>query len=396
MQGNIAEENHYYSYGLKIAGLSSKKLGDSYEGSLKNNYLYQGAYSELDDDIGWTDFFLRNYDAQIGRWVQQDPFREFATPYTGMGNDPINFTDPSGGQTLPFFNAAVSGLSTTAETAITLSEVVIRSVSTVSKSVSSLSTLMKVANITGKVFQVANVLNSAVNTLGVGGSNPNYSIYQRCFAPWEKFGKSFGVEYHGDNRGFSLSDNVTSRIKSKVTISLSGKLIQKTASSDESIGYNSKGEVTGRATGTPTLLVTGPRKSGSEVRFRTHLWGANPLLPIAPPIEWMGDFTISNHVDEGYIDLSYQINGKGFPAFETFIEDPNGTRLFIEAYQTLEKGQAIIKLAGSPLQVSTSGTIRIFTDSQGNFNGTVRQFGIMSQIKVKNDNIINTKAAEDL
>ena len=65
MQGNIAEENHYYAYGLKIAGISSKKLGDSYEGSLKNNYLYQGAYSELDDDIGWTDFFLRNYDAQI-------------------------------------------------------------------------------------------------------------------------------------------------------------------------------------------------------------------------------------------------------------------------------------------------------------------------------------------
>jgi hypothetical protein len=32
--GNIAEENHYYAYGLKIAGLSSKKLGDSYEGQL--------------------------------------------------------------------------------------------------------------------------------------------------------------------------------------------------------------------------------------------------------------------------------------------------------------------------------------------------------------------------
>jgi RHS repeat-associated protein len=75
--GNIIEENHYYAYGLKIAGLSSKKLGDSYEGSLKNNYLYQGSYSELDDDIGWNDFALRNYDPQIGRWVQQDPYQEF-------------------------------------------------------------------------------------------------------------------------------------------------------------------------------------------------------------------------------------------------------------------------------------------------------------------------------
>ena len=97
VQGNIAEENHYYAYGLKIATLSSKKLGDSYEGSLKNNYLYQGAYSELDDDIGWNDFALRNYDPQIGRWAQMDPYNEFASSYVGMGDDPINLVDPSGG-----------------------------------------------------------------------------------------------------------------------------------------------------------------------------------------------------------------------------------------------------------------------------------------------------------
>jgi RHS repeat-associated protein len=97
IQGNIAEENHYYAYGLKIAALSSKKLGDVYEGSLKNNYLYQGGYSELDDDIGWHDFALRNYDAQTGRWMQQDPYDEFPSPYIGMGNDPISNVDPTGG-----------------------------------------------------------------------------------------------------------------------------------------------------------------------------------------------------------------------------------------------------------------------------------------------------------
>jgi RHS repeat-associated protein len=111
-QGNIAEENHYYAYGLKIATLSSKKLGDSYEGQLKNNYLYQGAFSELDEDIGWTDFALRNYDAQIGRWVQQDPYQEFASPYSGMADDPVNFTDPSGGSIL-------SGLSTAGRLTVT-------------------------------------------------------------------------------------------------------------------------------------------------------------------------------------------------------------------------------------------------------------------------------------
>jgi RHS repeat-associated protein len=79
---------------------------------LKNNYLYQGANSELDDDIGWHDFMLRNYDAQIGRWVQQDPFQQFASPYSGMANDPVNFTDPSGGSIL-------SGLSTAGRLGVT-------------------------------------------------------------------------------------------------------------------------------------------------------------------------------------------------------------------------------------------------------------------------------------
>ncbi len=35
IQGNIAEENHYYAYGLKIATLSSRKSGDVYNGNFK-------------------------------------------------------------------------------------------------------------------------------------------------------------------------------------------------------------------------------------------------------------------------------------------------------------------------------------------------------------------------
>lgn len=166
--GNIIEENHYYAYGLKIAGISSKKLGDSYEGQLKNNYLYQGAYSELDDDIGWHDFMLRNYDAQIGRWVQQDPYHQFASPYSAMGLNPITNTDPTGGI------VPIGGMSQTAATAITLGEVVIRSVSTTAKTVSSLGNiLLKGLNITTKVFQVANVLNSSNNTIQVGQQCPD-------------------------------------------------------------------------------------------------------------------------------------------------------------------------------------------------------------------------------
>jgi len=94
---HILEERHYYAYGAKIATLSSCKLPDVNEGNVKNNYQYQGDFSEMDEDIGWNDFELRNYDAQIARWMQQDPYQEFPSPYTAMGNDPISHVDPTGG-----------------------------------------------------------------------------------------------------------------------------------------------------------------------------------------------------------------------------------------------------------------------------------------------------------
>jgi hypothetical protein len=47
--------------------------------------------------LGLNDFDLRTYDPQIGRWLQQDPYDQFASPYVGMGNDPVNMVDEDGG-----------------------------------------------------------------------------------------------------------------------------------------------------------------------------------------------------------------------------------------------------------------------------------------------------------
>ena len=97
-RGRIIEENHYYAHGLKIAAISSKAYG-----ALNNNYGYQGDFSEMDDDLGWNDFELRSYDPQIGRFLQNDPYDQFASGYVGMGNDPVNNVDPSGGFIGPGF-----------------------------------------------------------------------------------------------------------------------------------------------------------------------------------------------------------------------------------------------------------------------------------------------------
>lgn len=47
--------------------------------------------------MNWNEFDLRNYDPQIGRFLQVDPYDQFPSTYMGIGNDPINNIDPSGG-----------------------------------------------------------------------------------------------------------------------------------------------------------------------------------------------------------------------------------------------------------------------------------------------------------
>lgn len=33
----------------------------------------------------------------MGRWLQKDPAGQYYSPYVGMGNNPVNRTDPDGG-----------------------------------------------------------------------------------------------------------------------------------------------------------------------------------------------------------------------------------------------------------------------------------------------------------
>ncbi len=90
----ILEETHYYAYGLKIQAIS----GQAFQKPTAPE-KFQGNYSNFEEETGWNDFELRSYDPQIGRWLQNDPYGEFASGYVGMGNDPINNVDASGGGT---------------------------------------------------------------------------------------------------------------------------------------------------------------------------------------------------------------------------------------------------------------------------------------------------------
>jgi RHS repeat-associated protein len=86
--GTAIEESHYYAFGMRIEGLSTS--------SPDNKFTYNGKELEDDDGLNWYHYGARFYDAQIGRWHVVDPIDEFNSPYTYVGNDPINLYDPDG------------------------------------------------------------------------------------------------------------------------------------------------------------------------------------------------------------------------------------------------------------------------------------------------------------
>ncbi|WP_344980130.1 RHS repeat-associated core domain-containing protein, partial [Compostibacter hankyongensis] len=97
--GPVLEETHYYPFGQTMAGIST--LAPL---RLENRFKYNGKelnHLEFSDGVGLDiyDYGFRNYDPQIGRFIEQDPITDnLATlsPYQYAANDPIANIDVDG------------------------------------------------------------------------------------------------------------------------------------------------------------------------------------------------------------------------------------------------------------------------------------------------------------
>jgi RHS repeat-associated protein len=99
-RGPLLETTEYYPFGLTMAGISSKAAG-KLENRMKFNGGNELQSKEFSDGSGidWYDANFRMYDAQIGRFNQQDPLAGASlnlSPYAFVQNNPILFNDPLG------------------------------------------------------------------------------------------------------------------------------------------------------------------------------------------------------------------------------------------------------------------------------------------------------------
>lgn len=83
----IVSTTDYYPFGMPMPNRNN--------GENSYRYAYQG--QEKDPETGKEAFELRLWDARIGRWLTTDPAGQYASPYLGMGNNPVGLIDPDGG-----------------------------------------------------------------------------------------------------------------------------------------------------------------------------------------------------------------------------------------------------------------------------------------------------------
>lgn len=100
----VSQVNEYYPFGLATANSWRDP------GYVDPGLLYQSSFASYDSLTQLSDFFLRNYDPVLGRWLQTDPYNQFASPYVGMGNMPNLGVDPDGGFVFNAAHLLISGL----------------------------------------------------------------------------------------------------------------------------------------------------------------------------------------------------------------------------------------------------------------------------------------------
>jgi RHS repeat-associated protein len=282
------EENLHYSYGLRIAAISSRKFGDVSEGEIVNQILYNGKEMlDEDADLGWIDYGFRNYDPQIGRFPQLDPLADdypLYTPYQYAGNDPITNIDIDG------LEPGQSVLSTTLETAKTLETIVI--------------TGPKASNNVNRIWGLVNVIGS---TLEVAGG-----VALGVTTAWTGFGAVAGgaIAVHGLD---GLSAGLTQLITGQETKPYSEKEISK---GFQKAGISKENADIYAAYGNDALSMFSTGGAGKLLKFTKAPVKAIPKAKVVPKVNNVAAKGVVNQTSKAILKNGYyEVNGFKFSEY---------------------------------------------------------------------------------
>ncbi|AXT52774.1 RHS repeat-associated core domain-containing protein [Aquimarina sp. BL5] len=88
----ILQEKNYYPFGLQHKGYNDLIVSE-------HNYGFTGKEEQDELGLGWIDITARNYNPEIGRWMNIDPLADqfpSLSPYNYALNNPLNFVDFDG------------------------------------------------------------------------------------------------------------------------------------------------------------------------------------------------------------------------------------------------------------------------------------------------------------
>ncbi len=190
------------------------------------------------------------------------------------------------------------------------------------------------------------------------------TFHIRSFAPFQYFGGGF----HGDNRGFSSSRGVTSRVSQSFTLETeTGGLSNVNTFSSSSSHRFLPGELTANPYGS-----VGVTRSNYSNGFNSHgigaeYAGANPFIPGSPDIDVFSSLSVVEDTKNGTVTISGALTGDNFPSTEAFVQDASGASLFLGV--GFYEGNPFSSLGGKNRRNITEFNLTIHTNKDGNFTG---------------------------
>lgn len=235
-----------------------------------------------------------------------------------------------------------------------------------------------------------------------------YRLYMRSFAPWPAFGGiAPGPTYHqsgrittvnqtnyeGDDRGFSLdTDNsrTTARINFYIDVDpTAGRFSGEKVWSNESQGPWMLVGPIGRRRANPKATTLSYYQAG-KLHLDASLAGANPLVPIAPDIDARGvfDFRLERDPRGDKLVIASDISGDQFPAFEAFIDDQMGGKVFLGGFAPESRSPLqLMRLFGQlnkPNQIYFRSGVEITLGPMGGFSRIVGTFATQLSVPFLN------------